>query len=114
LADDLSKGIAPETIAARAHAGLAAGFATIARAEAEANDCDTIALSGGCFQNKRLTERTIRRLREEARDEHRLLDATYGRKTRSVIIMDSNHIILSAIQAETISQRYAVLGESPE
>jgi len=53
----------------------------------------------------------IRRLKEEARQERRLLDATYGRKTRSVIITDSNHIILSAIQAETISQRYAILGE---
>jgi extracellular matrix regulatory protein A len=48
----------------------------------------------------------IRRLREEAREEKRLIDATQGRKTRSVIITDSNHVILSAIQSETIAQRF--------
>lgn len=48
-----------------------------------------------------------RRLREEARDDRRLIDATQGRKTRSVIITDSNHVILSAIQSETIAQRFA-------
>jgi regulator of extracellular matrix RemA (YlzA/DUF370 family) len=49
----------------------------------------------------------IRRLRDEARDEGRLIDATQGRKTRSVIITDSNHVILSAIQSETIAQRFS-------
>jgi regulator of extracellular matrix RemA (YlzA/DUF370 family) len=49
----------------------------------------------------------IKRLRDEARDEKRLIDATQGRRTRSVIITDSNHVILSAIQSETISQRYS-------
>ncbi len=49
----------------------------------------------------------IRRLREEARDQKRLIDATQGRKTRSVIITDSNHVILSAIQSETIAQRFS-------
>jgi regulator of extracellular matrix RemA (YlzA/DUF370 family) len=49
----------------------------------------------------------IRRLRDEARDDKRLIDATQGRKTRSVIITDSNHVILSAIQAETIAQRFS-------
>lgn len=48
----------------------------------------------------------MRRLREDARDEHRLIDATQGRKTRSILITDSNHIILSAIQTETITQRF--------
>jgi regulator of extracellular matrix RemA (YlzA/DUF370 family) len=48
-----------------------------------------------------------KRLREEARDDKRLIDATQGRKTRSVIITDSNHVILSAIQSETIAQRFA-------
>ncbi|MCP4763414.1 MAG: DUF370 domain-containing protein, partial [archaeon] len=43
----------------------------------------------------------MKRLKDEARDERRLVDATHGRKTRSIIIMDSNHIVLSAIQAET-------------
>lgn len=54
----------------------------------------------------------MKRLKDDAKDEKRLVDATYGRKTRSIIVMDSNHIILSAIQAETISQRYASLKES--
>ena len=48
----------------------------------------------------------MRRVREDARNEGRLIDATQGRKTRSIIITDSNHVILSAIQAETISQRF--------
>ncbi len=46
-----------------------------------------------------------KRLREEARKHNQLLDATHGRKTRSIIIMDSNHVILSAVHVETISQR---------
>jgi regulator of extracellular matrix RemA (YlzA/DUF370 family) len=53
----------------------------------------------------------MKRLKDEARDEKRLIDATHGRRTRSIIIMDSNHIVLSAIQAETISQRYTTLRE---
>jgi regulator of extracellular matrix RemA (YlzA/DUF370 family) len=51
----------------------------------------------------------MKRLKDEAKDEKRLVDATHGRRTRSIIIMDSNHIVLSAIQAETISQRYITL-----
>ena len=51
----------------------------------------------------------MKRLKDEAKDENRLIDATHGRKTRSIIVMDSNHIVLSAIQAETISQRYTTL-----
>ncbi len=47
----------------------------------------------------------MRRLREDARNDHRLIDATQGRKTRSLIITDSNHVILSAIQTETLTQR---------
>ena len=54
----------------------------------------------------------MKRLKDEARDEKRLIDATHGRRTRSIIVMDSNHVVLSAIQAETISQRYATLKES--
>ena len=50
----------------------------------------------------------MRRLREDARQENRLIDATQGRKTRSIIITDSNHVILSAIQAETLSSRFVV------
>jgi regulator of extracellular matrix RemA (YlzA/DUF370 family) len=48
----------------------------------------------------------MKRLKDEAKKEKRLVDATYGRKTRSIIITDSNHVLLSAIQAETIAQRY--------
>ena len=47
----------------------------------------------------------VRRLREEARERGKLVDATQGRKTRSVIVTDSDHIILSAVQADTIAQR---------
>ena len=54
----------------------------------------------------------MKRLKDEARDEKRLIDATHGRRTRSIIVMDSNHVVLSAIQSETISQRYATLKES--
>jgi regulator of extracellular matrix RemA (YlzA/DUF370 family) len=48
----------------------------------------------------------MKRLKEDAKEEKRLIDATQGRRTRSIIITDSNHVILSAIQAETISQRF--------
>jgi extracellular matrix regulatory protein A len=51
----------------------------------------------------------MKRLKDEAKEERRLVDATHGRRTRSIIIMDSNHVILSAIQAETISQRFETL-----
>jgi regulator of extracellular matrix RemA (YlzA/DUF370 family) len=47
----------------------------------------------------------VKRMVQEARDHRVLIDATYGRKTRSVLIMDSGQIILSAIQPETISHR---------
>lgn len=49
----------------------------------------------------------MRRLREDARAAGRLVDATQGRKTRSILVTDSNHVILSSIQPETISQRFA-------
>lgn len=47
----------------------------------------------------------IKRLKDLARDDKRLIDATQGRRTRSIIVTDSNHVVLSAIQAETIAQR---------
>lgn len=53
----------------------------------------------------------MKRMKDEAREDRRLIDATHGRRTRSIIIMDSNHVVLSAIQAETISQRFAALKE---
>jgi extracellular matrix regulatory protein A len=48
----------------------------------------------------------IRRLRDEAREDRRLIDATQGRRTRSIIITDSNHVILSSVQTETLAQRF--------
>lgn len=51
----------------------------------------------------------MKRLKDEAKKDKRLINATHGRKTRSIIVTDSNHVILSAIQAETISQRYETL-----
>lgn len=47
----------------------------------------------------------IKRMVQEARDRSQLVDATYGRRTRAVVIMDSNHIVLSAVQPETIAHR---------
>jgi len=48
----------------------------------------------------------MKRLKEDAKEGKRLIDATQGRRTRSIIITDSNHVILSATQAETISHRF--------
>ena len=48
----------------------------------------------------------IKRLREEARERGKLVDATEGRRTRSILVTDSDHVILSALQAETITQRF--------
>lgn len=50
----------------------------------------------------------IKRMVQEARDRGILIDATYGRRTRAVLIMDNDHIVLSALQPETIANR---LGE---
>lgn len=47
----------------------------------------------------------IKRIIQEAKDKGRLIDATYGRRTRAVIITDSDHIILSSVQPETVANR---------
>ncbi len=47
----------------------------------------------------------IKRIIQEARDRGMLIDASYGRRTRSVIIMDTDHVILSAILPETVAGR---------
>ena len=47
----------------------------------------------------------IKRMIQDSKDSKMAIDATYGRRTRSVIIMDSGHIILSAVQPETIAGR---------
>ena len=50
----------------------------------------------------------IKRIIQEARENRMLVDATYGRRTRAVIITDSDHIILSAVQPETVANRLSV------
>lgn len=47
----------------------------------------------------------MKRMKDEAKKKGKLIDATEGRKTRSIIITDSDHVILSALQVETILQR---------
>ena len=47
----------------------------------------------------------IKRIIQDARDSGSLIDATYGRRTRAVLIMDNDHLVLSALQPETISGR---------
>ena len=47
----------------------------------------------------------VKRLVQEAREQKRVVDATQGRRTRAVILMDSDHVVLSAIQPETVSGR---------
>ncbi len=54
----------------------------------------------------------IKRVIREAEDKGLLVNATYGRRTRAVIVMDSEHIILSATQPETISQRLMETGNN--
>jgi hypothetical protein len=49
----------------------------------------------------------IKRMITEARDRGMLVDATYGRRTRAVIVTDSDHVILSAVQPETVAHRLA-------
>lgn len=56
----------------------------------------------------------IKRIVQEAKENHRLIDATSGRKTRTVIIMDSDHVILSAVQRETMARRLEEQGEAVE
>lgn len=48
----------------------------------------------------------IKRIIQDARDKGTLVDATYGRRTRAVIIMDSDHVVLSAIAPETVGSRF--------
>ncbi len=47
----------------------------------------------------------IKRIVQEAKDDGKAIDATYGRRTRAVIIMDSGHVVLSAVQPETVAGR---------
>ena len=56
----------------------------------------------------------IKRIIQDVRDRGELIDATYGRRTRAVLIMDSGHVILSAIQPETIASRISGKSEPVE
>jgi regulator of extracellular matrix RemA (YlzA/DUF370 family) len=56
----------------------------------------------------------IKRIIQESRDRGMLIDATYGRRTRAVIITDSDHIILSAVQPETVSHRLTSKDSTPD
>lgn len=56
----------------------------------------------------------MKRLKDEAREANRLIDVTQGRKTRSIIVTDSNHVILSSVQVETISLRFSSLLQKGE
>jgi extracellular matrix regulatory protein A len=55
----------------------------------------------------------IKRIITDARDRGQLIDATYGRRTRAVIITDSSHVVLSAIQPETVAHRFVISKEVP-
>ena len=55
----------------------------------------------------------IKRMIQEGRDRGMLIDATFGRKTASVFIMDSDHVVLSALQLETVANRFNT-GEKAE
>lgn len=56
----------------------------------------------------------IKRLVQEARDKSMLIDATYGRRTRAVIVTDSGHVILSSVQPETVANRLSNKENSKE
>ena len=56
----------------------------------------------------------IKRIIQDARDNGVLIDATYGRRTRAVIVMDSGHVVLSAIQPETVANRFIQTDEIEE
>ena len=71
------------------------------------------------FGNSVMVERVIavvntgsspaRKLKESAKKEGLLVDVTEGRRTRSILVMDSNHVVLSSVQPDTISQRMQAL-----
>jgi len=56
----------------------------------------------------------IRKLKDQARKDNKLIDVTEGRRTRAIIVLDSGHLILSSVQPETISQRLSLLVQEQE
>ena len=73
-----------------------------------------IVLAGRMITVVAPTSMSVKRMVQDARETGRLIDATYKRRTRAVIIMDSGHIVLSAIQPETIAGRMANEREEAE
>ena len=53
----------------------------------------------------------VRKLKEEARQDNKIIDVTEGRRTRSIIILDSGHLVLSSVQPDTITQRLSTLAK---
>ncbi len=56
----------------------------------------------------------VKRLKDDAKAEGLLVDATQGRRTRSVIVMDSRHVVLSAVNVDTVSQRYHAIKDKDQ
>ena len=55
----------------------------------------------------------VKRLVQDARESGKLIDATYGRRTRAVIVMDSDHVVLSPVQRETVANRLNTRDAAP-
>ena len=53
----------------------------------------------------------VRKLKDEARQEKKVIDVTEGRRTRSILILDTGHLVLSSVQPDTIAQRLAALAK---
>lgn len=53
----------------------------------------------------------MKKLKDEARNVGKLIDATEGRRTRAILVTDSNHVILSSVQTETLAQRFQPLAD---
>jgi len=56
----------------------------------------------------------VKRIIQEAKERAMLIDATYGRRTRAVLVMDSDHVVLSALQPETVASRLAEKSDEEE
>ena len=65
-------------------------------------------------ESKAVFSEPMKRLRDDARERGRLVDATCGRRTQTLIVTDSGHVILSAIQSSTLAQRLGGSDETPE
>jgi extracellular matrix regulatory protein A len=53
----------------------------------------------------------MKKIKDDAKEKQQLIDVTEGRRTRSIIILDSNHVILSSVQPDTITQRFLPVSE---